>query len=240
MEGVSFIFCDPKAELIDAWNSEIKKHLTLRQQERFATFHGYLKDVPWKFDCIVSPGNTSGRLDGSFDKVISEMFHRNEETEESVTSHVQKTLHETWNGYQPTGTCQMIDMSGFTESNPNKFGCNKLAHCPTMHIPGSCVWDREVVFKCFWSLLCQIQLYNNRNPKSKVDTVLCTGLGTGVGILPSNVCAAQMVLAYSHFEANLEKVPKTTSWRQATDLGLALDETLRVPSMFSSGLRPGK
>jgi len=235
MENVHFIFCDIQDSLCKQWNIHIRK-LDTNLQKHFTVFNDRLSEYPGKFDCIVSPGNAQARLDGSFDYFISDMFcHDNPSI---VTDFCQETLYAIYNGYQVPGTCLLIPMHNFSEQ---KFKCRYIAHCPTMRTPSNCKWNKEIVYNCMWSLLCEIERHNIYRAKNKgndiITSVFMTGLGTGVGGFSSETCAAQMVLAYKHFIENKIKVSNcitTTSWNEAYAKGIDIDETIRNYSFLTS------
>lgn len=224
MENIQFILCDYREDLCKEWNKCIMK-LPSEYRKQFTIFQGYLDDYNGKFDCIVSPANSIARLDGSYDLVISKMLCP--EHPEAVTEHCQDILHRVYNGYQVTGTCLLMPVADFGES---RYGCKWIAHCPTMRTPSNCKWNKEVVYNCIWSLLCELHHHPSKN--GKIKTVLLTGLGTGVGQFPADTCAAQMMLAFRHFRDNLKKSSKTTSWSQARDYGLDIEETYRTSAFL--------
>jgi O-acetyl-ADP-ribose deacetylase (regulator of RNase III) len=227
---IRFIFCDPKEDLCNEWIKCINEKLTIKERLAFTVIQGVLDNVKkhFKFDCIVSPANCYGRLDGAFDLVISKMFCKN--NPDVVINHCQEYLYAIHNGYQPTGTCCIIPMHGFD----NIFDCTYIAHCPTMRIPSNCRWNKEVVYNCMWSLLNEIRIYNHNKPKQSIKTVFMTGLGTGVGRFPSDVCAEQMIVAYKHYMRNLAKECKLTSWREIRDDSLDIENTFRKISFFEN------
>jgi O-acetyl-ADP-ribose deacetylase (regulator of RNase III) len=227
MDNVRFILCDPKKNLADAWLAKIKEHLAPEDASRFSVIHGYLDEVTSKFDCIVSPGNCNGIMDGTADLVISRMFC--EESVPAVIDTVQRHLHRTWNGFQPPGTCEIIDMRSFNEE---RFSCKFIAHCPTMRIPSAVRWDKEIVYRCFWSLLNALKRHNETRPeKDQTRKVLCFGLATGVGQIPVEVCAGQMILAWKKFHERESQDFRMIDWKAAYRDALDVEETHRVAAM---------
>jgi len=232
MEEVKFILCDPKKDLTDAWRAKMRDLLAPEDASRFSVINGYLDEVKATFDCIVSVANAHGILDGSSDLVISDMFakavHRDVQ---DVIETVQRHLHDTWNGFQPVGTCEIVDMSAFL---PNRYACRYIAHSPTMRTPMAVRWDKEVVYRCFWSILTAVKNWNARctNDARKIRSVLCFGLATGVGRFPPDVCAAQMILAYKNFLAHERQGYKPIGWPEAYGEGMDIEETHRVRSMY--------
>jgi len=228
MENVRFIFCDPKEDLSKCWVDEINKQLSREERSRFTIIHGVLDDVKTSFDCIVSPANSYARLDGAFDLVISKMFAPDDP--DRVTDHCQEYLYAIYNGYQPTGTSLLIPMHNIGN---NRYKCKYILHCPTMRIPSNCTWNKEVVYNCMWSLLCEVRRHNSTVKGNKIRDILVTGLGTGIGRFPSETCAKQMICAYKHFLRNLKKQEKNTSWKEIHDTSLDIEETWRTRTFLS-------
>lgn len=219
---VRFILCDPKNDLCKKWVQSINSLLIPEQRSHFTIHNGVLSDIKESFDCIVSPANSYGKLDGAMDLVISKMFCL--ENYDAVVNHCQEYLYSIYNGFQPTGTALLIPMHPFSG---NIYKCKWIMHCPTMRTPSNCTWNKEVVYNCMWSLLCELWRQNTVKSKNEIKTVFITGLGTGIGNFPSETCAQQMILAYKHFLSNLSKTEKCTSWQEIKNLGLDIDGTCR-------------
>jgi O-acetyl-ADP-ribose deacetylase (regulator of RNase III) len=227
MEGLRFILCDPKKVLADAWRDNIQRHLPASDAAQFTVREGVLDDVPDTFDCIVAAANSFGIMNGASDLVISNMFCPG--NIEAVIDTVQRHLHRTWNGFQPVGTCEIVPMAGFGQ---NRFSCKYIAHTPTMRTPMNVRWDKEVVYRCFWSLLNSIARHNESQPAEKrIRSVLCFGLATGVGAFPVDVCAAQMILAWKNFNQRATTAFRPIDWKAAYGESLDIEETHRVASM---------
>lgn len=214
---INFILCDPKQELTKKWKFYIDKYLSATEKQNFEIIHGTLEDYKKNFDCIVSPANSFGIMDGSFDLAISNMFSNNTSIS-PVIEHVQDHLNNKYNGFQIPGTCEIIPMYQF----PNSHKCNWLAHVPTMVLPSNVTWYKQIVYNCMWSILCS--LHN----QDKIRSVFITGLATGVGGVPCDVAANQMILAYKHFVQNLNKKHTSTSWFESQQMYLDVDETTRL------------
>jgi O-acetyl-ADP-ribose deacetylase (regulator of RNase III) len=230
MNGVRFVLCDPNKKVADAWRSAIRESLTPQEASAFLVRDSYLEGVQDTFDCIVSVANSSGIMDGAVDLAISDMFCKG--NIQAVIDAVQRHLYRAWNGFQPPGTCEIVDMSAFS----NRHNCRYVAHTPTMRVPMNVCWDKEIVYRCFWSLMNALRLHNQTRPdKEKIRTVLCFGMATGVGRFPPDVCAAQMILAWKTFKAHQERGYSAIGWKDAYAESLDLEETHRVASMFNLG-----
>ena len=130
------------------------------------------------------------------------------------TGFVQAALYKQWKGFAPPGSCTLIPLKGSSfENNPP--GCAYIALCPTMRIPGSVTWNREIVYNLMWSILVSLEQHNAAvddltqiGTGVRIRKVVMTGLGTGVGGISSERFAQQMALAVKHFldaSANPEK-----------------------------------
>lgn len=227
MTSIRFIFGDLNEKLCTYWEECIA---TIRDddQKLFTVHHGPLDSLQDEFDCIVSPANSYARLDGSFDHVISKMFSPGDLS--AVTNHCQKYVYRVNNGYVSPGSALLIPMHHFNES---KYGCRYIALCPTMRVPDSCTWNREVVYNCMWNLLSEIERHNTVHAKKDQETemirsVFVTGLGTGVGGFSLQTCAQQMVLAWKHFRVNSEKRANnnsSTTWSEMHEWNVDIGKT---------------
>ena len=113
----------------------------------------------------------------------------------------------------------------------NVFGCRFLGLCPTMRFPENVKWDREVVYEVVWALLCQVEGWNRGQGDEGVDrieTVLMPPMATGVGRVPKERWAAQLVMALKHFVDALEKPDR---WRRLTWYDLH-DEVVEVEKTY--------
>ena len=131
-----------------------------------------------RFDLIVSPANSYARLDGAFDHAISKTFSPRDDYH-ALTRAAQLVLYDKWRGFAPPGSCTLVEFP--EELKQNARGCSWVAICPTMKEPENVNWDREVVYECVWSLLCQVEGHNRRHPGKKIRTILMTPLAAGIG-----------------------------------------------------------
>ena len=191
---------------------------------KFSTHQCRLSELPEtvKFDTIVSPANSYGRLDGAFDDAISRAFSPRREYL-ALTHVVQKTLYEEYRGFAPPGTCTVIRIPDeFAAESRNVWGTKHLALCPTMRIPQVVTWDKEVIYECIWTLLCAIDRHNRRLGEDEtgsevIKTVLMTPLATGVGKVSEKRWAAQLVTAVKQYERAVAN-PETFSSLEPRDI----------------------
>src|SRR5436305_394900 len=76
-------------------------------------------------------------------------------------------------GFAPPGTCTLVEFPEQLKTNDR--GCKWVALCPTMREPENVDWNREVVYECVWSLLCQVEGHN-RGSRERIRSVLMTPL----------------------------------------------------------------
>ena len=167
-------------------------------------------DAILKFDLIVSPANSYGILDGGFDDAISRAFSPTKEYY-ALTHHVQLQLYDQYRGFLPPGNCHLVKLPAeWREQKLLKYGdgtgwgAKYIAICPTMRMPSSAKWDKEVVYECIWSLLCAVDRHNRGAGNEKIESLLMSPLATGVGDVSSEKWAEQVVLAMKHFQEAVE------------------------------------
>ncbi|KAM5349027.1 hypothetical protein ACJ41O_008850 [Fusarium nematophilum] len=180
------------------------------------------------FDTVVSPANSYARLDGAFDDAISRAFAPINDYH-ALTRAAQSQLYRKWRGFAPPGTCTLISIpDDFAARSRNIWGARRVAICPTMRMPADVRWDKEVVYECVWSLLCEIDNHNrdvregNKN-EEEIRSVLMTPLATGVGRVSGDKWAAQVVLAMKHFVEASEN-PEKWGRMEWADLGKSCAE----------------
>ncbi|ODV91336.1 hypothetical protein CANCADRAFT_3044 [Tortispora caseinolytica NRRL Y-17796] len=149
---------------------------------------GTLEDVHSDVDCIVSPANSYGIMEGGFDLAISNLFANKNTDIVSFGKHIRSHLFAHHHGHLPVGTTTIIDLNHL----PNSLNCRYLALTPTMRVP-SRIQDPHRVYECTWSLLNAVSSHDS------IKTLILSGLGTGVGGVDPDTCAFQMFTAMRHF-----------------------------------------
>lgn len=135
-------------------------------------------------DCIVSPGNSKGLMDGGVDGPINYALNYID------TRVVRPRIMKEYYGEQPVGTCM------FVATGVSRYPI--LAHTPTMRIPTD-VSETENAYTAMRSLLREISLYNDRavaKGYTTIKSVLLTPFCTGAGCMSASTAAKQMRLAY--------------------------------------------
>ncbi len=136
-----------------------------------------------KYDCLVSPANSFGMMDGGMDAAITRFFGV------SLETRVKQHILEEFLGEQPVGTSFIIK----TGHPKHPF----LAHTPTMRIPMK-IQCKDIPYNAMWAMLLAVRGYNKIHPNS-INSVVCPGLGTGIGQIPPDEAARQMAIAYDNF-----------------------------------------
>ena len=150
-------------------------------------------------ECIVSPANSFGLMDGGYDLAISEWFGP------QLQKNVQQYIIDNFWGEQPVGTSFIIDA--------NEKG-QKIIHTPSMQTPREIV-DPFVVYQCMrTTLMCAYQ--NN------VKSILIPLFGGGCGGVHPQTIAKMMKLAYDQ----IHNPPDKLDWSYA-DIAEVSSRTIR-------------
>ncbi|MHC5746215.1 MAG: macro domain-containing protein [Nostoc sp.] len=144
--------------------------------------NNYFEWLP-DFDCMVSPANSFGMMDGGIDAAIIRFFGH------SLMARVQQRILEDYLGEQPVGTSMIVE----TGHHKHPF----LAHTPTMRVP-MIIAGTDIPYIAMWAMLLAVR-HHNQQARQKINTIACPGLGTGIGRVPYTEAARQMALAYDHF-----------------------------------------
>ncbi|MEM9924134.1 MAG: macro domain-containing protein [Cyanobacteria bacterium P01_D01_bin.50] len=135
------------------------------------------------FDCLVSPANSFGMMDGGMDAAIIKFFGS------QLQDLVQQRILTDYLGEQPVGTSMIVE----TGNPKHPF----LAHTPTMRVPMSIV-GTDIPYVAMWAMLLALHRHN-QSSQDKINTVACPGLGTGIGRVDYGEAARLMALAYDNF-----------------------------------------
>jgi O-acetyl-ADP-ribose deacetylase (regulator of RNase III) len=173
---MKLILVDPNPALCHAWREYFAD---LPNVEIVA---GYFEKLP-EFDCMVSPANAFGLMDGGVDAAIIKFFGG------QLMQRVQQHIIEHYRGEQPVGTSFIVE----THHPKHLF----LAHTPTMRVPMT-ISRTDNVYKAMWAMLLAVH-HHNSTAERKIESVACPGLGTGTGRVPFRQAARQMSLAYKNF-----------------------------------------
>lgn len=141
-------------------------------------------------DCVVSPANSFGLMDGGYDLAITAWFG------EYLQRKVQKYILDNLCGEQPVGTSIIVD------ADMNQM---KLIHTPTMRTPAA-IKDPLVVYSCMRT--CLMTAIEN-----KVESIVIPAFGDGYGLLAEEVVAQMMFKAYQQ----IMNPPSSIDWDYALE-----------------------
>jgi len=174
--------------------------------------HCLLEELnPDSYDCLVSPANSFGLMDGGIDRAITELFGN------QLMKRVQKYIIRNYAGEQPVGTSFLIPI----EDHQDDRICHYLSHTPTMRIPMD-ISDTDNVYVAMKTLLVQVIDFNMSCVFRKIRTIACSGLGTKTGRVSPDSAARQMRLAYGH----IMNVPDKISWNFAIGRHREINESI--------------
>lgn len=142
-------------------------------------------------DCLVSPANSFGLMDGGMDAAITNYFGV------QLMERVQAHIIEEYYGEQPIGTSFIIET--LDERIPY------LAHTPTMRVP-ALISGTDNVYRATKATLIAVEKFG-----ADINTVAIPAFGAGVGRLHPYKVAEQMALAFEH----LANPPKSIDWNFA-------------------------
>lgn len=148
-------------------------------------------------DCLVSPANSFGFMDGGLDAVISY------ELGDAIQVKVQSEIVTRYHGELPVGCAVIVE----TDNKVWPY----LISAPTMRIPED-VSQSVNAYLAFRAILLEIAKFNQQNPKTKIKSLLCPGLATGIGNMSAKRCATQMKEAYVQCALNA-KIPSVQEIR---------------------------
>jgi O-acetyl-ADP-ribose deacetylase (regulator of RNase III) len=186
---------DRNIEMCDEWNKQFKDCLDV------SVHHGNFFDC--LSDCIVSPSNSYGFLDGGLDNEIRKYY---EKRGTDIEKTVQDVIYKDFFGELLVGQAFYLPLFSFTTSNK----IPDLIVAPTMRVPmilGKESVNVYLASKAIFNKLIGLGNY------SRVKSVTISGLGTGIGQVPYDVCAKQMKKAYDDVLLGKGKFPKT--WSEA-------------------------
>jgi O-acetyl-ADP-ribose deacetylase (regulator of RNase III) len=182
------ILVDPVRELCRAF------------EEQFGEFpgvqvvHGCFEELE-AYDCMVSPANSFGLMDGGVDRAIINFFGI------ELMERVQERIIRDYRGEQPVGTSFIVETGHATY----RF----LAHTPTMRVPMR-IARTDNVYRAMQAMLLAVWKHNLAT-NSSICAVACPGLGTATGGVPYRQAAQHMAMAYHHFL----HPPEVVSWPYA-------------------------
>ena len=136
-------------------------------------------------NAIVSPANSFGDLQGGIDLVYYKKFGY------VLEEKIQKMIIKQKFGELVIGDALIIPIGG-------GYNYDYLISAPTMRVPMD-IRNTVNVYLAFRAVLIELIKFNSQTGYSKynIKHVVCPGLGTGIGKISAEMCAKQMLQAYS-------------------------------------------
>lgn len=171
--------------LCELWEKEFKQYnnVTVHQGDFFGQ----------RADCVVSPANSFGFMDGGLDGYITNRLGS------QVQLALQGKIAQEFEGELLVGQATLVE----TQSPLVPY----LISAPTMRVPMRLPKDTINPY-----LAMKATLFCALGYLDKINTITIPGLGTGVGLVDFEICAHQMRLAYENVIVNPMPFPK--SWRE--------------------------
>lgn len=205
---IELVLVDTTAALCEAWKE------TFADLPRVKIVNAQFHTLD-AFDCMVSPANSFGLMDGGIDAAIIKFFGH------QLMVDVQQHILNDYLGEQPVGTSFIIG----TRHPKHRW----LAHTPTMRVPME-IAHTDHVYLAMWAMLRAVH-HHNRDHEDKIKSIACSGLGTGTGRVPFREAARQMALAYRYFL----NPPRFIDWGLADERA----QSVRYGGDFGFQIPPG-
>lgn len=158
-----------------------------------------------KVQCIVSPANSFGLMDGGYDLAITECYGV------QLQERVQQYIIEHFYGEQPVGTSFII------KTNKDD---QYLIHTPTMQTP-QLIEDPRVIYQCMRTTLIEAR-------KNNIESILIPMFGGSCGGVKPQIVAKMMWTAYTQ----LKNPPSKIDWDYALEIELLPESDFRIESEF--------
>lgn len=201
------VFVDPSVEVIAALTLAFDGIPDVQFVE------GPFQEVP-EFDCMFSPANSFGLMDGGVDAAITAFFG------DQLQKRVQARILREFFGEQPVGSALLVE----TASNEHPW----LVHCPTMRVPMD-IRGTDNVYSAFRAGLTLIRSKNASGVK--IRTLACPGLGTGYGRMSPAESARQMRAAYDSHMVMPRDVTWTFAARRQNLVGVRPPNPGQIPGL---------
>lgn len=169
---------DLKVEICEQ-NKEIAQIFAavFTDEDRVAIKFGNILDCT--ADALVSPANSFGDMGGGLDKAIDDYF------DNKAQKAVQQRIRIEFFGELPVGTATILEMHN------RKFPY--LIVAPTMRIPGNVAQTINAYLAMRAVLVATIK-HNEKN-ENRIKTIILSSFCTGVGGMPYQAAAEQMLTA---------------------------------------------
>lgn len=201
----------------------MKIYLRDRSPKLVAAWERSFKDIPDvevsqggifegpKANAIVSPANSFGFMDGGIDQVYTNRFGA------GLSRYLRTRINHEHGGELLVGQALVVT----TQDREYPY----LVSAPTMRVPMDVSLTPNAYLAFRAALRASMGYDYNAGSMGRIDSILCPGLGTGVGGLSADLCALQMRMAYDNvFNANR---PDFRSLQEAVIFHASMVETSR-------------
>lgn len=169
----SILLIDRNAAMAAAWEESFEEY------ESVEVVEGDYFSRP--ADAMVSPANSFGIMDGGLDLAIRDRLGF------EVQHDAQRVIVERHHGELAVGQAEVIP----TSNKEWPF----MVCAPTMRVPEN-VARTTNAYLAFRAILVAIRRHNEAEPVRRIASMVCPGLGTGIGAMDYRRCATQMRLAF--------------------------------------------
>jgi O-acetyl-ADP-ribose deacetylase (regulator of RNase III) len=172
MLRTKIVLIDQRAALVSAWKRAFAEY------EQVEAIEGDFFSRP--ADAMVSPANSFGIMDGGLDRAIRDHLGF------AVERAAQRSILEHHHGELPVGQAVIVE-SGHAH-------WPSLIVAPTMRVPEN-VSRTLNAYLAFRAVLLAVSHHNAVSSRT-IASIVCPGLGTGIGAMEPERCAVQMRMAY--------------------------------------------
>lgn len=170
----SIIFLIDRSQiLVDCWKEQFKDCPSVE-----AIAGSYFQRPA---DAMVSPANSFGIMDGGLDLAIRD------ELGFDVETNIQEVIVKKYHGELSVGCAEIVP------TNDRRWPY--MVAAPTMRVPEH-VGLTLNAYLAFRAALLAVENHNKALGKRQIDSIVCCGLGTGIGKMSPMKCAMQMRAAY--------------------------------------------
>lgn len=173
MLPAKIILVDRSSQLVNEWKSSFAGCADVEPVEG-----DYFQRAA---DAIVSPANSFGIMDGGLDLAIRDQLGY------AVQQRIQDLIVEKHHGELPVGHAEIV------EANHAKW--KYMIAAPTMRIPEPVAFTLNS-YHAFRAILVSVENHNRQRGTREIASIVCSGLGTGIGGMSAAKCARQMRAAY--------------------------------------------
>lgn len=196
---IEIIFCDLSKKFTDSCEKLIKQNPHILNHFKLSTYNGSIIDLCIKNTAYISPANSFGSMGGGIDEVYNKKMFPN--IQKDVMINISKLSSSTKSKLSfdrlkkdkmynmlPIGHAIITSLSSYP-----KYETCFLITAPTMTQPEN-IEGSNNPYKAFLACLNVI-----KSSDVKISTLICPGLGTGVGCITFEESAKQIFDAINTF-----------------------------------------